>query len=173
MFASIVKSIKSIAKGPRVILAENIAKVLSEHFVLDPADIQSSLLKDSRIVLKNTQLRARRYRSDNVPNTVVSVKGDVEEVVFSWRWSLTRGSSMSGVAEQSSYTSGDGMVQDAVLTIRGIKVQVGLDAWETLDEAEQEALVENHESTSINDDLEENKPGDVTSVEEKKGYVQK
>ena len=173
MFASIVKSIKSIAKGPRVILAENIAKVLSEHFVLDPADIQSSLLKDSRIVLKNTQLRARRYRSDNVPNTVVSVKGDVEEVVFSWRWSLTRGSSTSGVTEQSSYTSGDGMVQDAVLTIRGIKVQVGLDAWETLDEAEQEALVENHESTSINDDLEENKPGDVTSVEEKKGYVQK
>jgi hypothetical protein len=172
MFASIVKSIKSIAKGPRVILAENIARVLSEHFVLDPADIQSCLLKDARIVLKNTQLRARRYRSDSEPNTVVSVKGDVEEVVFSWRWSLISGSSTSGVAEQSSYTSGGGMVQDVVLTIRGVKVQIGLDAWETLDEAEQEALVENHESASMNDDSEKNEPGDGTSVKEKEGFVQ-
>ena len=61
MFSSFARSIQSIAKGPRAVLAENIARVLSEHFVLDPKDIESSLLKDARIVLKNTQLRAKTY----------------------------------------------------------------------------------------------------------------
>ena len=106
MFSKFARSIKSIAKGPRAVLAESIARVLSEHFVLDPTDIESSLLRDARIVLKNTQLRAKRYRSDVVPNTVVSVTGVVEEVVFSWRWSFSGGSSSSSAEGSSSYASG-------------------------------------------------------------------
>lgn len=102
MFSSIAESFRSIAKGPRAVLAGKIAETLSEHFVLDPTDIESSLLQDARIVLKNTQLRAKQYRSENVPNTVVSVNGVVEEVVFSWRWSLTSGSAASRTREGQS-----------------------------------------------------------------------
>jgi hypothetical protein len=172
MFSSIARSIKSIAKGPRAVLAENIARVLSEHFVLDPADIESSLLQDAKIVLRNTHLRSRRYRSQNHPNTVVSVNGVVEEVVFSWRWCLTGGSSASSTTGQTSYASGGGVVQDVVLTIRGIKVHIFLDAWDTLDDAEQ-ALVEKFESNSVDDDSEEIASSDGTTLKEKEGFVQR
>jgi len=170
MFSKFARSIKSIAKGPRAVLAESIARVLSEHFVLDPTDIESSLLKDARIVLKNTQLRAKRYRSDVVPNTVVSVTGVVEEVVFSWRWSFSGGSSSSSAEGSSSYASGKGMVQDVVLAIRGIKVQIVLDAWGNLNETEQ-ALVETMESSLVN--TEDITSSDLASVKEKEGFVQK
>jgi hypothetical protein len=171
MFSSFFKSIRSIAKGPRAVLAESIAKVLSEHFVLDPGDVESSLLRDTKIVLKNTQLRQRKYRSDVVPNTVVSVKGVVEEVVFSWRWSLTGEASTTGTAGQSSYESMGGIVQDVVLAIRGIKVQITLDAWDQMDEADQ-VLVESLESASIDGDSEGHvSVDDGTSAEEKEGYI--
>ena len=163
MFSSFVKSIRSIAKGPRAVLAENIAQVLSEHFVLDPADIESSLLIDSRIVLRNTQLRKKRYRSCNVPNTVMSVGGCVEEVVFSWRWSFTGSASASGSPGPSS--SAGGMVQDVVLAIRGVKARIRLDALDT----EEQSLVENFESASISDDSEMT---DRTSLKEKESFLQ-
>ena len=171
MFSSIARSIKSIAKGPRAVLAENIARALSDHFVLDPADIESSLLKDARVVLKNTQLRARRYRSDSVPNTVVSVNGVVEEVEFSWRWSFSGGSSaLTNSATGSSF--GSGVVKDVVLTIRGVKAQIALDGWDTLDEGEQ-ALVQNFESTSKNSGAEKDESSPGASLKEKEGFVQK
>ena len=146
MFASITKSIKSLAKGPRAILAENIALVLSQHFVLDPKDIESSLLKDARIVLKNTQLREKQYKSQDLPNVVVSIKGVVEEVVFSWRWSLSGASSTQN--SSNGYSSGSGMVQDVMLSIKGLKVSVGLHAWDTLQESEKD-LIEDFGNASI------------------------
>jgi len=171
MFSSIARSIKSIAKGPRAVLAENIARALSEHFVLDPADIESSLLTDARIVLKNTKLRPRRYRSDNVPQTVVSVNGIVEEVEFSWRWSFSGGSSATANSTTGS-SSGSGVVQDVVLAIRGIKTHIVLDGWDTLDKEEQ-ALVENFESASVDGNEEQHAFNDGTSLKEKEGFVQK
>ena len=95
MFISITRSITNWAKGPRAILAEKIGEVLAEHFILNPHDIESSLLSNARIVLKNTQLRSKRYKSSDAPNAVISVRGFVEEVVFSWRWSLSGGSGTS------------------------------------------------------------------------------
>ena len=146
MFASITKSIKSLAKGPRAILAENIALVLSQHFVLDPKDIESSLLKDARIVLKNTKLREKQYKSQDLPNVVVSIKGVVEEVVFSWRWSLPGASSAQNAS--NGYSSGSGMVQDVMLSIKGLKVSIGLHAWDTLQESEKD-LIEEFGNASI------------------------
>lgn len=181
MFSSIARSIKSIAKGPRAVLAENIARALSEHFVLDPADIESSLLQDARIVLKNTQLRSRRYRSESIPDTVVSVNGIVDEVVFSWRWSFSAGGSSTSTTITSNKSSttgsssgGSGVVQDVVLAIRGVKAQIVLDRWDNLDKEEQ-ALVENLELTLTNGDEKEkqDESSDGTSLQEKEGFVQK
>jgi len=160
MFKSITSFVKQ-AKGPRAILASQIAKALSEHFVLDPDDIESSLLNETRIVLKNTQLRERRYKSANAPNAVISVHGTVAEVIFSWKWNFSAsGMSFSGGTASSasaggigggSYASGKGMVQDVMLTIKGLKVHVDLQAWDTLDKLQQD-LVEDLESSSPQDD---------------------
>lgn len=139
MFSSISKSFRSIARGPRAILAEKIAEVLSEHFVLDPEDIESNLLQDARIVLKNTELRQKQYIREELPNTIISVAGVVEEVTFSWRWSFAGGdnsttststrsstSSSSSPSSVNGYASSGGMVQDVVLTIKGLEVRIGL-----------------------------------------------
>ena len=151
MFASLTKSIKSFTRGPRAILASQIAKALSEHFVLDPADIESSLLKEAKIVLKDTQLRDRRYRSADAPNAVVSVRGVVKEVVFSWRWSFGAGgnsseSSAAGVG--GKYASGSGMVQDVMLTIKGLSIHIDLQAWGDIDQ-EEKILIEGLDSASL------------------------
>ena len=165
---------KSLAKGPRAVLAENIAQALAEHFVLDPEDIESSLLKDARIVLKNTSLRQRRYRTPDAPNAVISVDGVVEEVIFSWRWSLTGGGKASSSQESSSgYATGGGMVQDAMLTIKGLKVRIGLEAFDDLDEEEQQRFIcESLESTSIHESK-GSSAKDEASKSQKEGYVQK
>ena len=174
MFSSFTKSMKSLAKGPRAVLAENIAQALAEHFVLDPEDIESSLLKDARIVLKNTSLRQRRYRTPDAPNAVISVDGVVEEVIFSWRWSLTGGGKASSSQESSSgYATGGGMVQDAMLTIKGLKVRIGLEAFDDLDEEEQQRFIcESLESTSIHESK-GSSAKDEASKSQKEGYVQK
>ena len=165
---------KSLAKGPRAVLAENIAQALAEHFVLDPEDIESSLLKDARIVLKNTSLRQRRYRTPDAPNAVISVDGVVEEVIFSWRWSLTGGGKATSSQESSSgYATGGGMVQDAMLTIKGLKVRIGLEAFDDLDEEEQQRFIcESLESTSIHESK-GSSAKDEASKSQKEGYVQK
>ncbi len=141
MFSSITESFKSIAKGPRAILAEKISEVLSEHFVLNPKDVESNLLDDARIVLKNTQLRKKQYIRAELPNTIVSIDGVVKEVIFSWRWSFASSAARASASASASgdgktttrsssggYASSGGMIQDVCLTIKGLDVTFGLQA---------------------------------------------
>ena len=125
MFSSLTKKLASF--GPRALLAAQIAKALSEYFVVDPDEIESSLLNDARIVLRNTELRKKHYRRDDAPNVVVNIEGVVEEVVFSWTWSF------------SSYTD-SGMIKDATLTTKGLKVDIRLQAWDELKDADVEVI---------------------------------
>lgn len=126
MFSSFTKSIVSMASGPRAMIASQIALVLGEYFVVNPDDIESSLLSDAKIVLRDTQIRKKEYRdtSGSTPDTVVTVSGIVEEVIFSWKWSF---SSTAGGTSISSSSRGAGMVQDAALSIRGLKVIIEFD----------------------------------------------
>jgi hypothetical protein len=115
-----------MASGPRAMIASQIALVLGEYFVVNPDDIESSLLSNAKIVLRDTQIRKKEYRdtSSSTPDTVVTVSGVVEEVIFSWKWSF---SSSAGGTSISSSSRGAGMVQDAALSIRGLKVIVEFD----------------------------------------------
>ena len=48
-------------KGPKAILSSAIANALSEYFLLNPnTNIESNLLKDAKIVLKDVQLKPQR-----------------------------------------------------------------------------------------------------------------
>eukprot|EP00557_Chaetoceros_sp_GSL56_P002825 CAMPEP_0176501538 /NCGR_PEP_ID=MMETSP0200_2-20121128/14213_1 /TAXON_ID=947934 /ORGANISM="Chaetoceros sp., Strain GSL56" /LENGTH=2268 /DNA_ID=CAMNT_0017900429 /DNA_START=305 /DNA_END=7111 /DNA_ORIENTATION=+ len=127
MFSSITKSIVSLTGGgPRAIIASQIARVLGEYFVVNPDDIESSLLRDAKIVLRDTQIRKKEYldTTGSTPDTIVTVSGIVEEVIFSWKWSF---SSSSGGSASLSSSRGTGMVQDAALSIKGLKVMVEFD----------------------------------------------
>ena len=48
-----------ILKGPKAILSSAIAEALGEHFIVDTAQIESNLLRDTKIVLRDVLLRER------------------------------------------------------------------------------------------------------------------
>ncbi|GFH46926.1 hypothetical protein CTEN210_03400 [Chaetoceros tenuissimus] len=120
-----------LQKGPRAVIAAEISKALNEYFVVDQDAVESSLLHDARIVLRNTVLRSKQYRSLEAPNTVASISGVVEEVVFSWQWSFLSSK------DSSNSKKNEGMVQDATLTINGIDMKIGLRSWECLNQDEK------------------------------------
>jgi len=166
MFSTLTKKLSSF--GPRAILAAQISKALSVYFVVDPDEIESSLLDDARIVLRNTTLRKKCYRSEDAPNAVVTVEGVVEEVVFSWTWSFRSSSSSSSKntdgASSSSSSSSSGMVRDATLTTKGLKVDIGIQPWDEMKNEDIEFLA----SSADNED---GKPSD-TSTTETEGFMQ-
>lgn len=129
-----------LQKGPRAVIAAEISRALNEYFVVDQDAVESSLLHDARIVLRNTVLRTKQYRSLEAPNAVVSISGVVEEVVFSWQWSFLSSK------DSSNSKKNEGMVQDATLTINGIDMKIGLRSWECLNQDEK-LLVESTDET--------------------------
>ena len=174
MFASLTESIKSLARGPRAMLAAHIARALSEHFVLDPEDVAASLLRDARIVLADVRLRERQYRSAAAPQAVISSRGRVQEVEFSWRWSFGAGGGAAAAdGAQGEYASGSGMIQDVVVKIKGLRVCVDLRAWSHLDPAEQR-VVEGLTSTSsaCGEDNEEEDDSKMSKTE-KESFMEK
>mmetsp|Transcript_53304 Transcript_53304/g.129506 ORF Transcript_53304/g.129506 Transcript_53304/m.129506 type:complete len:1054 (+) Transcript_53304:160-3321(+) len=106
-----------ILKGPKSMLSSAIADALNEYFVVDPHEIQSNLLKDTKIVLRHVQLRESSMVRPNLNTfgnqTCVKTTGVVEEVIFSWSWN-------------TSTTKGKNWIKDAVLTIKGAQFYVDL-----------------------------------------------
>jgi len=81
-------------------LARYLAESISEYFEVDPESIESSLVRDGRLLLQELRLK---------PLYVISgtrIEGEVEKVEFSWKW----GGSKDGSTE---------FVRDAVLAISG------------------------------------------------------
>jgi hypothetical protein len=120
-------------KGPKALISSAIAEALAEYFVVDVNLIESNLLTDTKIALHNVQLKpiTSTVTPENTfgNSTKVYVTGVVEEVVFSWSWSLTGGKSW---------------VKDAVLTIKGAKFKAELMQEDKLHPPEQ--LIENNNS---------------------------
>lgn len=77
-----LSSVKLSRLSPKAWLAQTIAKVLDEFLVLEGGcdAIESSLLSDTKIVLKGAEVRPRKL----APN--VTLCGSVERVEFSWKW---------------------------------------------------------------------------------------
>ena len=82
-------------KGPKALLSSAIATALAEYFVVDVNHIESNLLTDTKIVLKDVRLKPQR---SSIPKntfgkmTNINVTGFVREVSFTWSWSMTSGS---------------------------------------------------------------------------------
>ena len=104
-------------KGPKAILSSAIANALAEYFEVDANQIQSNLLGDANIVLHAVELKEQiTYVPQNSAGneTVIRVTGCVEEVAFSWAWSV-------GQQKNEASAAAESWVKDAVLTIKGAK----------------------------------------------------
>lgn len=102
MFSSFLSTIRGGMQSPKSLLASYLASYLGRFFEVDPAFIQSNLLKDTKILLKN--LRLKPFHWDQV-----TLDGSVAEIEFSWTW------------------GGDGttqFVRDVILTIRGVSFRI-------------------------------------------------
>jgi len=124
MFSSLTKSLSSYlptVRGPKALIASYLSSALAEHFDVDKDKIESSLLSDARIVLRDARLRPEKYRQGGA---VVTTLGTVEEVVFSWRWSYpgeaADGTSGGGGGGEAAQQAAGGVVRDAKLSIRGL-----------------------------------------------------
>mmetsp|Transcript_16957 Transcript_16957/g.30462 ORF Transcript_16957/g.30462 Transcript_16957/m.30462 type:complete len:869 (+) Transcript_16957:238-2844(+) len=103
-------------KGPKAILSSAIANALGEYFVVDPQTIESNLLKDAKIVLRHVKLKEKVTRipiNSTGKSTCITISGHVDEVSFTWSWSVGRREVM--------------WVNDAMLTIVGAKFQAKFD----------------------------------------------
>jgi len=119
-------------KGPKAILSSAIANALGEYFIVDASTIESNLLSDAKIVLRNVQLKEQ---TTIIPinsagqSTKITVTGCVESVTFSWSWSV-----------------GDVMwVNDSMLTIDGAKFEANLEHIERIKEEDTSKTNEEEE----------------------------
>lgn len=127
-------------KGPKAILSSAISNALGEYFIVDADTIESNLLSDAKIVLRNVQLKEQ---TSTIPlnsagkSTLITVTGCVEMVSFTWSWSVGGGSS--------------GMwVNDCTLTIDGAKFRASLEHVEP-----SSSSYSNNEDDTIDGDKEE------------------
>ena len=112
-------------KGPKAILSSAIANALAEFFEVDADKIQSNLLGEASITLLNVRLKEQvsSIPQNSAGNqTTIRVTGIVEEVAFSWAWSVGQQKNKAAAAGAS-----DSWVKDAVLTIKGAKFVAELD----------------------------------------------
>lgn len=111
-------------KGPKELLSSAIASNLGTFFEVDQKKIESNLLADTKIVLHDAKLKDQIKvlqtfgDLETGRSSVVHVTGTVQEVVFSWKWSVP------GASPDSSW------VQDATLTIRGLDFKANLSWWD-------------------------------------------
>lgn len=116
-------------KGPKAILSSAISNALGEYFVVDAKTIESNLLKDAKIVLRQVKLKEQVTRipvNSAGKSTSITTTGCVEEVAFTWSWSV--GETM--------------WLNDAVLTIVGAKFQAKLEHVERTDDEDSAAAAE-------------------------------
>lgn len=110
-------------KGPKAILSSAIANALAEFFEVDADKIQSNLLGDASITLHNVRLKEQISSiPQNSAGNEIKVTGIVEEVAFSWAWSVGQQKSKAAAASAS-----DSWVKEAALTIKGAKFVAKLD----------------------------------------------
>ena len=140
MLSSLGKSLTSlIPRGPKALMAEYLASYLATYFDVDRDNIESNLLRDARIVLRNARLRPQRYLQGGA---VVTTMGTVEEVIFSWKWFGGGYSSSASKVDTpevlaSASSGGGNLIQDATLTITGLQITLlveSLNGEEVLDE---------------------------------------
>ena len=122
MFSNLVNYV-STSLSPKAWLAKSMAKALEKCFILDDDNddvgpdgdnsssrVESNLLHDAKIVLKNARVRPQQLSTSG--STAAVLTGVVEHVEFSWTWGKGSGTN------QSSF------VKDTRLTIRGANFEI-------------------------------------------------
>jgi len=108
-------------KGPKSILSTAIANALAQFFVVDAKQIESNLLKDTKIVLNNVLLRKQVARlpvnSAGEP-TLITITGSVKQVAFTWTWA---------VGSNKDENNLDAWVRDSKLTLKGLEFKAKLE----------------------------------------------
>ena len=105
-------------KGPRALLSSAIASGLATYFDVDENLIEANLLTDKKIILNHVSLKAVNQiiqtfgDKETGRSSVAEITGQVEQVVFSWKWNLS--------SQEKTW------VQDASLSIHGIHFQTKL-----------------------------------------------
>jgi hypothetical protein len=105
-----------LLKGPKGLLSSAIADALAEYFVVGVDHIESNLLTDTKIVLKDLRLKPQHSsiaKNTSGKTTDISVTGFVREISFTWSWDFLG-------SESEAWT------KDAVLEIKGCKFKVRL-----------------------------------------------
>ena len=106
MFSSFLSTISSYT-SPKAVLSSYLAKSLSVFFDVDPTLIESNLVSDTKVVVKNVRLKPLLI--DGTDD--LEIVGIVDEIEFSWFW----GGSTDGSTS---------IVRDTRLTIRGAKFRI-------------------------------------------------
>ena len=98
-------------KGPQGILAETIAVALADFFVIDQEAMETNLLDNAGIVLRNTTLKPQVVHLS--PHITAQIEGVVQSVAFQWHW-----------GQDSEEKGGSHWVKDVKLTIAGLNFTV-------------------------------------------------
>lgn len=108
-FTTISSSVSSVT-SPKAMLSEMIAKALNVYFVIDPQLIESNLLSDTKIVLRNILLKPLPLLPTTGSENLILL-GVVNEIEFKWTW---------GSASDGSTS----FVHETMLTIKGAKFRI-------------------------------------------------
>jgi len=71
-------------KGPKEFVAESLANALADFFIVDPSAIETKLIRNAGITLKDVRLKAIILPIHE--RLSAKINGSVQEVKFSWSW---------------------------------------------------------------------------------------
>jgi len=98
MFSSLSKF------SPKKLLASSLSLFLAQFFNVDPNRVESNLIKDTKVVLNDVEIKERRL--GNGGDSYLRVGGSIKQIEFSWVW------------------DGAALIKDVRLTVRGVSVNV-------------------------------------------------
>jgi hypothetical protein len=94
-------------------LASRLASALATYFVVDPSTVETNLVHDAKIILRDVTLKPQVLLGglEESAATALVLVGSVKEIEFSWKW--------GGAADGST-----SFVRETLLTIRGARFRV-------------------------------------------------
>jgi hypothetical protein len=116
-------------KSPKAVLSESIAEALATYFVIEPSQVETNLLKDAGVTLRDVKLQPITQRIN--PHTSVDINGTVREAAFHWNWG------------SSQKDGGSSLVNSAKLTLSGLDFRAFLRPYD-----EQEADLNDKTTTT-------------------------
>jgi len=102
-------------KGPKTILSETIANALADYFCISPENIQTKLLGEAGISLRDVQLQPLTNIAVGHNMLYANITGSVQQVQFEWNW-----------GHEDKAEGGSDWIKNAHLTMAGLRFVVQL-----------------------------------------------